>query len=109
MSLFRLRQKVRDEARSSEQRRRRRDLGRACRLGLETLEMRLAPAVSIWDGSASNLWSNDDNWSTPPVADNDLVFPAGALKINVNDLPAGRNFASLTLEDTGYDLSGAAI
>ena len=80
------------------------------RLPLELLEMRLAPAMSIWSGAVDNLWSTDGNWDTPPVAGNDLVFPVGAsFQSNTNDLDPDTSFNSLTIDSGGYLLGGNSI
>ena len=91
-----------------------RDTRRLCRFRpeLEVLEYRLAPAVHTWTGGASNLWSNNANWSEgSPAGDAaaELRFPAGAAFLDtVNDL------AALTVEQIdftggGYKLSGNAL
>jgi autotransporter-associated beta strand protein len=60
------------------------------RLQLEALEERMAPATHTWTGAASNLWSNNANWtggSPAGDASADLVFPGTAANLtNMNDL-----------------------
>jgi hypothetical protein len=70
-------------------------------------------ATRTWTGlsTESNLWSDHDNWDgATPIANDDLVFPAGAGNLtNVNDLPSSmRLFTSITVNGD-YDLSGEAI
>ncbi|WP_244884921.1 Ig-like domain repeat protein [Singulisphaera acidiphila] len=109
MSLFGSPRRVGADKRLSGQRRRRRRQGSPW-VGLETLESRLAPAVSIWSGAVDGLWSNQGNWDTPPVSGSDLIFPDGAGNTkNTNDLTPGTTFASLTIAGSGYDIDGAAI
>jgi hypothetical protein len=50
------------------------------------------PPVTTWDGGGIDaLWSNADNWDTPPLTNDDLVFDGSTQTTNTNDL------------DTGYD------
>jgi autotransporter-associated beta strand protein len=70
----------------------------------------LAPAVSTWNGSVSNLWSDAGNWDVPPTPGNDLVFPAGAANLsNTDDLTDATSFGSLTIAGSGYTIGGNAI
>ena len=88
---------------------RRRGFARRINLnGLERLECRLAPAVSTWTGAVSNLWSNAGNWDVAPTNGSDLVFPAGAQNLaNTDDLPGTTGFKSITIQASGYDITGA--
>jgi autotransporter-associated beta strand protein len=64
----------------------------------------------MWNGSMSNLWSEDRNWDVAPEAGNDLLFPAGAAnETNTNDLSAATGFGKLTLEGSGYVIGGNSI
>jgi len=80
------------------------------RLSLESLEDRLAPAVSTWTGAVSGLWSQAGNWDVAPNPGDELVFPDGAAnKTNTNDLAAGTAFQSISLTGSGYAISGNAV
>jgi trimeric autotransporter adhesin len=77
---------------------------------METLESRLAPASSVWNGATSALWSDDTNWSTPPATANDLSFPAvGTNTTNTNDLTAVSAFGNFNLTGGGYVIDGNPI
>src|SRR5262245_48193051 len=82
-------------------------------LQLVSLEYRLAPAIATWDGGgADNHWTTAANWAgdTAPNPGDDLVFPDGAAQLtNVNDFAAGAAFQSLSINLTGYQISGNAI
>src|SRR5690349_19467812 len=109
MALFEKHRGLWSGSRLTGQRHRRRHPAQG-RLGLESLETRLAPAVSTWSGALSDLWSNNGNWDVPPVAGNDLVFPATATSLtSTNDLSAATNFGSLTIAGSGYTIDGQAI
>lgn len=58
-------------------------------------------------------WTDAANWTgppSPPVAGDDLRFPAGALRLsNNNDFPAGTPFNRLTYAGAGYTASGNEI
>ena len=66
-----------------------------------------------WDGGGSdNNWSTAANWQndTLPFAGQHLVFPDFADRTtNVNDLPAGTEFASIRFTGQGYSLSGNRV
>ncbi len=72
----------------------------------------LAQTIYSWTGSASNLWSNQNNW-TPigvPQAGDSVAFPAGPTATSpVNDLPAGRSFVRVAINGGGYTLGGNGI
>src|SRR5438045_6857075 len=74
-------------------------------LGFESVEDRIVFATRVWDGGgATALWSNAVNWAgdAAPQADDNLVFPAGALRLaNVNDFAGGTRFRSITISDPG--------
>src|SRR5262245_39776602 len=95
--------------------RRRRGAARpAFRPRLEALETRLAPAT--WTGAGqTNNWSDRFNWSgnVAPVTGNALVFPATGVdpnsKNNVNDFTDNRAFSSITINGSGYNITGQSI
>jgi uncharacterized repeat protein (TIGR01451 family) len=74
---------------------------------------------AVWDGapdgggaSADANWATASNWvgDIVPAAGADLFFPAAAAqKVNVNTLPAGTAFHSITFTGSGYDVSGNSI
>jgi autotransporter-associated beta strand protein len=69
-------------------------------------------SVVSWTGSVSAYWSNGANWSTGsvPSAGDNLLFPNGASnKSTINDLGENYLFDSITLNDSGYALSGNTI
>lgn len=74
-----------------------------------------APALAAthtWFGTTSDRISDPSNWSGgSPVGDADavLVFPPEAERFHVvNDVP-GLRFRELRFEDSGFELSGAAL
>jgi uncharacterized repeat protein (TIGR01451 family) len=71
-----------------------------------------AQTTYSWTGAASNLWSNQNNW-TPigvPVNGDSLVFPSGPTTLSVqNDLPAGRSFERINLNGDNYLVAGNAL
>ncbi len=84
---------------------------------MESLEVKLVPAVFTWTGAAGLLadgWSNTGNWqvdgSQPALAPgtgDQLVFPAGVTqKTADNELGTNIAFQSITIEDSGYDIYG---
>ena len=76
-------------------------------LGLETLEVRLVPATSTWLGTVDANWLTNGNWTTPPVASNDLVFPSAASNLtNTNNIAAGTAYGSLSIAGSGYSIGG---
>lgn len=68
-------------------------------------------AVRTWTGTTSGQWSDASNWGgTAPVTGDDLVFPDGASNLsNTNDLTENTIFNSITLNGSGYTLSGNRI
>src|SRR3954454_19402030 len=76
---------------------------------LEALEDRTVPATATWDGGGTiNNWSDRFNWrgDVAPVANDDLVFPAGAARLtNFNNYPSDTVFNSLTISGAGYTIS----
>jgi autotransporter-associated beta strand protein len=83
-------------------------------LGCEQLEDRLAPATFTWTGGSTGTgananWSNPANWQggvAPSTGVIDLVFPAGASRLNnFNDLAAGTVINSITFQGSGYNIS----
>src|SRR5437879_4064175 len=79
---------------------------------LEVLEDRLSPAIHIWTGAASSLWSNPANWTDGSPASDiapELAFPAGAANlVNQNDL-TGLKIQQINFAGSGYAISGNAI
>src|SRR5688572_30191895 len=62
-------------------------------LSIDTLEDRITPATLVWDGSASSVWDNPQNWNNSttntliPNDGDDLVFPGGAQRLaNSNNI-----------------------
>ncbi len=87
----------------------------ACRLAVENLETRLAPATFTWTGLGTNTnWSTNANWLggvAPSVTDptlDDLVFPGtpAPARFNPTDDIVGLAIGSLTISGSGYTLSG---
>lgn len=84
-------------------------------LWIEPLEERLAPATAIWDGGAgaTPFWSDPANWvgDVAPMPDDNLVFPTGVAVglTNSNDFAAGTRFRSITVSDSGYNISGNSL
>lgn len=81
---------------------------------LEVLETRLAPATRIWDGGSAigNNWTDAANWvgDVAPVANDDLVFPAGAARLGAaNDFLPGTPFNSIRFTAGGYSLNGNQV
>ncbi len=72
-------------------------------------------AIVTWDGGATG----DTNWATPanwvgdvaPVAGDSLVFDGAVQTNNVNNFPAGTNFAGISMPSTAgaFILGGASI
>ncbi len=101
---------------------RRRDGGKAparprsgFRPAFEHLEDRVVPAVRVWSGGSALTanWSDGANWvgGAAPVAGDDLLFPGGGLQAATsnNDFGANQRFSSVTIDGSGYTLSGSAI
>jgi len=80
----------------------------------------VASATWWWDGSASNDWSNADNWSngavsppaTPHTATERINIPSGTVNANVSDqfgqLHMGRNDTGGTLGNATVNLNSAS-
>ncbi len=69
-------------------------------------------ATRTWDGSANGLWSTSANWveAVAPSPGDDLVFPAGALRLaNTNNFAAGTGFRSIQINAPGYTLRGNRV
>src|SRR5688500_3362803 len=82
-------------------------------LPLALLSGTASAATKTWTGLGNSFtWSDPGNWNgnVAPVAGDALVFPAGvpgpASKNLTNDFPNGTTFASLTIQDNGYNLGG---
>lgn len=76
----------------------------------------LAPAArgasKVWSGNgANNNWNTGANWGgSAPNAGDDLIFPAGALKlVNTNNFSAGTVFSSITFTGTDYAIWGNGL
>ncbi|WP_145272924.1 hypothetical protein [Tautonia plasticadhaerens] len=82
-------------------------------LDMELLEHRRLLATRIWDGGGGDaLWTTAANWvdDTAPVENDELVFPTGAAQLtNTNDFAGNTNFASITINASGYSLGGNEI
>src|SRR5262245_24356499 len=75
---------------------------------IEVLEDRLSPAVHTWNGAASDLWSEDQNWGDgspagDPVAE--LIFPAGG-RLPPRNAFAGLAIQSMLFQASGYTVTG---
>ncbi len=72
-----------------------------------------AAETKTWTGAGANAnWSTALNWSPSgaPVAGDSLVFGGGGVQLtNVNDLPAGTSFQSMSFTGSSYVISGNAI
>jgi len=70
----------------------------------------LGASAGIWDGDSDGNWSEAANWqgNVAPSAGAALTFSAGSNRTTTNDFAAGTAF-SLQFDDTGFDLTGAAI
>src|SRR5689334_19296955 len=70
-------------------------------------------ATKTWSGLGGNAnWSNPGNWveGVAPVANDDLMFPAGASGLsNTNNLTPGTTFHSIAIGGSGYILTGNAV
>jgi hypothetical protein len=70
------------------------------------------PEIRTWDGGSlvNNLWTTKENWvgDIAPLSSDSLIFPTGAARLdNVNDLPPGTVFDSITVSGVGYCLHNA--
>lgn len=69
--------------------------------------------TKTWSGAGTdNNWTTAANWAggVAPVPGDALLFPAAAArKTHTNDFPANTFFASLTMDGSGYTISGAAV
>jgi autotransporter-associated beta strand protein len=101
----------------------------ACRLHLEFLEDRLAPAVDVWKGAAGGLWSVASNWSlnAAPTAADVATFDTSQGGTNTNStidnfgaqvlgVTTAANFTQtitatggLTVGTNGFSLSGGTF
>ncbi|HXG49418.1 MAG TPA: autotransporter-associated beta strand repeat-containing protein [Methylomirabilota bacterium] len=91
---------------------------RSLRIGMMLASLVLAcaggAAERTWDGGGRSAdWTEEANWTGllgPPVAGDDLRFPARALRLsNNNDFPARTRFNRLTYAEAGYTASGNEI
>lgn len=63
----------------------------------------------VWTGGFNGFWSVAANWlgNVPPEDGDDLVFPAGAVRLRTtNDLPAGLLVDSIIFERGGFAIAG---
>ena len=69
-------------------------------------------ATRTWSGAVSNAWGTAGNWqeNVVPVAGSDLIFPAGAANLAMNNnIAAATSFLSLSFTGNGYSLTGNSI
>jgi autotransporter-associated beta strand protein len=87
-------------------------------LALAAAALTPTPALAdtkTWMGDfviGGQFWTIPGNWAggVAPVAGDDLVFPANAIRHTTNnDYPAGTKFNSITISDSGYTLNGNAV
>ena len=65
-----------------------------------------------WTGAVDSSWSTGANWNPVgvPTDGDSLAFPPGVSITNTtNDFPAGRSFARLAVNGSGYTLGGNPI
>jgi fibronectin-binding autotransporter adhesin len=72
------------------------------------------PSQRVWDGGVvGSYWNETDNWDPsnfPPKSGDDLLFPAGAARLNnTNNLGLSTTFHSVTFTGDGYTLNGNQI
>jgi autotransporter-associated beta strand protein len=82
------------------------------RLSLEALEDRVTPTTFTWTGAGpDNLWSDAANWggTAPTGLGDDLVFPAGPVKLLTDNNLVGATFHSLQFSGSGYSLTDDGI
>src|SRR5262249_54781008 len=89
---------------------------RSLNLKLERLEPRVVLTPLTWTPGAGTLriWSDQNNWQPVKVpANNDtLTFPTrgtGDGLNSTNDLAAGLNFGSLSVQNNGYTIGGSSV
>ncbi len=109
MRLSRIRQNLQHLASSSVLSRQNRRKYRNRLLVLEVMESRVVLSTSTWTGAVNNLWGTPGNWTTPPTAGSDLVFPANAANLNNTNNTSITTFGSLTIQSNGYNISGNGI
>jgi hypothetical protein len=79
---------------------------------MEGLEERIVLATDTWTGAVGPNWSTAGNWvgDVAPSPGDSLVFPAAAGNLtNTNDFPAGTTFNSITIQGSGYKMTGNAL
>lgn len=72
------------------------------------------PSQRVWDGGGNSAnWDLSANWDPsayPPKPGDDLIFPAGAARLNnTNNLGLNTPFRFITFAGDGYTLSGNQI
>ena len=85
---------------------------RGRRISIEPLEERQLLSISVchWVGNGADAkWTNPLNWqvnglSQAPVANDELVFDGANRKTTLNDFPAGTQFTSIELANSGFAL-----
>src|SRR5262249_10219452 len=88
----------------------------SCRLHVEALEDRLAPATLTWSGDAGPAWSEPRNWVggiTPYMTaeSDDLIFPRGSVRNHTSnqDQPGSIRIHSIRFDDPDYIIQGGGI
>jgi hypothetical protein len=79
-------------------------------LSMEPLDDRIVMTVSTWSGAVDTLWSTAGNWDIAPIAGDTLIFPSTATSFtSVNDFAAGQSFGNITINGSGYSITGNSI
>ncbi len=83
------------------------------RLGLESLESRLAPAgvTHVWTGAGgTSLWSNAANWTNGvPTTNDNLIFGTGAAQLTNSNNLSSLVVNTITFAGSNYTLNGNKI
>ena len=78
---------------------------------LESLEVRVVPAASMWTGLGTTAnWSDAGNWQgdVVPAPGNDLDFPSGAANLTNNNDLGNVTYGALDISGSGYSIGGGA-
>jgi autotransporter-associated beta strand protein len=89
-----------------------RGMGNRVRPILDQLDTRDVPATWDGGGGADTNWTTGANWEgdVAPIPGEPLIFPANvASQTANNDFPAGTAFASITIQASGYNLTGNPV
>jgi hypothetical protein len=82
-------------------------------VGCESDWSLLPTQTATWDGGGGdNKWTTAANWvgDVKPLAGDNLVFPAGAARLNnINDYPANAIFGSITISGGNYSIQNNPI